>query len=217
VRHVVPHYGIFKTALSCQGGMSTTSASATTPPRDVVNPPPASSTRDGSLAADTGNSILQQVAAQERRIAELQRQLEDRNTKLDRFQTAKKQEMEALLSGLKDWLAKIGLPSENDRNEVEKGLQRLVNNGADDNGIWRVMVTASSNSRQREVEYQELKIKYDELQSRSPAAPAPEFDCADARAGSKRAAEGEPVADSVGDLWGAFIADVSSTGYNNIM
>lgn len=156
---------------------------------------------------------MQQVAAQERRIADLTRQLEEKNSKLDRFQTAKRQEMEALLTGLKDWLTKLGLASDNDRVEVEKGLQRLVNNGADDNGIWRVMVTASANARQREDEYQQLKTQYDDLQKRQAVVPIPVFDNSDARVGSKRPAEDDPSTDTVGDIWSNFIADVNNTGY----
>lgn len=200
---------------------SATAASATNPQVNIAaHPPPTSSAAAAPATTapnggDTGGSIMQQVAAQERRIADLTRQLEEKNTKLDRFQTAKRQEMEALLTGLKEWLTKLGLASDNDRAEVEKGLQRLVNNGADDNGIWRVMVTASANARQREDEYQQLKTQYEELQKRQPAVPMPgsEFDSSDARVGSKRPADADPPSESVGDIWSAFIADVSSTGY----
>ena len=195
---------------------TTQSAPASTlPPVNAAEPPRGAASGVTPSASEQGSSILQQVAAQERRIAELQRQLEDKNQKFDRFQTAKKQEMEALLAGLKDWLTKIGLQSDNDRMEVEKGLQRLVNNGADDNGIWRVMVTASANARQREDEYQQLKIAYDELQNHSaPKAMHVGFDDAETRVGSKRAADEDPAAESsVPDIWNAFIADVNQTGY----
>ncbi|KAJ1466242.1 quinon protein alcohol dehydrogenase-like superfamily [Baffinella frigidus] len=47
-------------------------------------------------------SILQQVATQERRIAELNKSLADRNQTLAKFQTEKKSEMEALMSAKKE-------------------------------------------------------------------------------------------------------------------
>ena len=155
-------------------------------------------------AADQ-QSLMQQVAA-------LQRQNDELSKRLTNFQVAKKKEMESLMKGMQEWIQKLGLQNENHKADFERGLQRLVNNGADDNGVWQVMVSASAAAAQREQEYQTLKIQYDELQKQRGTG---EFGDSMARVGEKRPADGDPPADaSVADIWSSFIADVSSTGYS---
>jgi len=169
-------------------------------------PAPAASTAPAAPApAADQQSLMQQVAA-------LQRQNEELSKRLTNFQAAKKKEMESLMKGMQEWIQKLGLQNENHKVEFERGLQRLVNNGADDNGVWQVMVSASAAAAQREQEYQALKIQYDELQKQRGTG---EFGDSIARVGEKRPADGEPPADaSVADIWSSFIADVSTSGYS---
>jgi DNA helicase IV len=156
---------------------------------------------------------MQQVATQERQITELKQQLQERNQRLDKFQTAKKAEMEAMMSGMRDWIKNLELKNENYRADFEKGLQRLVDNSADDNGVWQVMCEASASATKKEEQYQVLKQQYDELKQRSNGG---EFGTSDARVGDKRQALDEPGtgASAAGDIWSQFIADVTVTGYN---
>jgi hypothetical protein len=81
------------------------------------------------------NSLMLQVSSQERRIAELTSSLDERNNQLQKFQTEKKEEMQALLAGMKSWLSNLDIKSETHRKEFDDGLDRLVNQSAFDNGI----------------------------------------------------------------------------------
>jgi chromosome segregation ATPase len=166
-----------------------------------------------STHGNENTSIMQQVATQERQINELKQMLQERNQRLDKFQTAKKAEMEAMLSGMRDWIKNLELKNENYRADFEKGLQRLVDNSADDNGVWQVMCEASSAATKKEEQYQTLKQQYDELKQKTHGG---EFGGADARVGDKRQALDAPDTSAAvnGDIWSQFIADVSVTGYN---
>jgi len=159
------------------------------------------------------SSIMQQVATQERQINELKQMLSERNSKLDKFQSAKKVEMEAMLSGMRDWIKNLELKNEKYRADFEKGLQRLVDTSSDDNGVWQVMCEASASAVKKEEQYQTLRKQYDELKQKSNGG---EFASSDSRVGDKRPAMDEPdnVTASTGDIWSQFIADVSVTGYN---
>jgi chromosome segregation ATPase len=193
------------------------STSAPTPAPAATSAPAAAPSTAAAPAAAAPmatdqTSLMQQVAALQRQNDELNKRLHQNTERLSQFQAAKKKEMEALMQGMQEWMKKLGVQNDNHRQEFEKGLQRLVNNGADDNGVWQVMVSASAAAAQREQEYQTLKTQFDELQRQRHGG---EFGDSVARVGEKRPADGEPPADaSVGDIWASFIADVSSTGYH---
>ncbi|KAJ1464795.1 hypothetical protein T484DRAFT_1757831 [Baffinella frigidus] len=79
-------------------------------------------------------SLMLQVSSQERRIAELTASLGERNNQLQKFQTEKKEEMQALLQGMRSWLGNLDIKSETHRKEFDDGLERIVNEHAFDNG-----------------------------------------------------------------------------------
>jgi uncharacterized coiled-coil protein SlyX len=159
-------------------------------------------------------SILQQVASQEKRIVELNKALTDRNQTLQKFQTEKKTEMEALMSGMRQWISNLDVKNEGHKEEFEKGLQRLVDTSSFDNGVWQVMVSASACAAKKETDYQALKIQFEELNQQKGGGV---FSNADERVGGKRAANGEPDqgVGSSADIWSNFIADVATSGYPN--
>jgi hypothetical protein len=175
------------------------------------------SNANGSNANSNANnsnnsSILQQVAAQEKRIAELSKTLTDRNQSLAKFQTEKKTEMEALMSGMRQWIGNLDVKNEGHKEEFEKGLQRLVDTSSFDNGVWQVMVSASACAARKETDYQALKNQFEELNQQKSGGI---FGNADERVGGKRSANGEPDQDPgpVPDMWSSFIADVTTSGY----
>ena len=86
------------------------------------------------VGSDQQNSLMLQVSSQERRIAELSKSLDERNGQLVKFQSEKKAEMEALLSGMRSWLGNLDLKSETHRQEFDNGLERLVEKSMFDNG-----------------------------------------------------------------------------------
>jgi hypothetical protein len=166
-----------------------------------------------AIQPEQNTSLIQQVAAQEKRIAELTNSLGDRNQKLVKFQSEKKAEMEALMTGMKSWISNLDVKSDSHKEEFTKGLERLVDTSSFDNGVWQVMTCASASAALKEEQYQSLKTQYDELQQRSQGGV---FASTDYRLGDKRPAEGDPSSESsaVPDIWSHFIADVAQTGYN---
>jgi hypothetical protein len=158
------------------------------------------------------NSLMLQVSTQEKRISELTQSLNDRNSKLQKFQTEKKSEMEALMAGMKQWIQNLPVKSDSHRQEFEKGLQRLVDTSSFDNNVWQVMSCASASAAKMEEQYQVLKGQYDELQQRNTGGF---FGNDDQRVGDKRPPDGDPNTDAgaTPDIWSAFISDVATTGY----
>ena len=162
---------------------------------------------------EQNTSLALQISAQERRISELTNSLGDRNKQLQKFQTEKKAEMEALMSGVKSWIANLDVKSDVHKEEFTKGLERLVDTSSFDNGVWQVMTCASASAAKQEEMYQTLKTQYDELSQQKQGGT---FGSSDNRLGDKRRALEDPsMHDSAPqDIWSAFIADVNQTGYN---
>jgi cell division septum initiation protein DivIVA len=186
-------------------------------PSSTPNNPNSNNTNNTNANTANANngdnkSILQQVAAQEKRIAELSKTLGDRNQSLAKFQTEKKTEMEALMSGMRQWIQNLDVKNEGHKEEFEKGLQRLVDTSSFDNGVWQVMVSASACAARKETDYQALKNQFEELNQQKSGGV---FSNVDERVGGKRSADGEPQQDSgaVPDMWSSFIADVATSGY----
>jgi hypothetical protein len=172
----------------------------------------ANANNNSSTSGGESKSIMQQVASQEKRIVELNKALTDRNQTLAKFQTEKKTEMEALMSGMRQWIGNLDVKNEGHKDEFEKGLQRLVDTSSFDNGVWQVMVSASACAAKKEEDYQALKTQYEALNQQKGGGV---FGNADERVGGKRAATGDPEQDSgaAPDIWSSFIADVSTSGY----
>jgi hypothetical protein len=185
-------------------------APTTTPTQLQAQPAP--TLVQAPVPTENQNSLLLQVSAQEKRIAELTTSLGDRNAQLQKFQSEKKAEMEALMSGMKSWISNLDVKNDMHKDEFEKGLQRLVDTSSFDNGVWQVMTCASASAAKQEELYQTLKGQYDELQQRNAGGV---FGQPDQRVGEKRRADGEPDTSVVctPDIWSNFIADVSRTGY----
>jgi len=181
----------------------------------LQHPPVAPPIVPNAVPAEQPNSLVQQVAAQEKRIAELTNSLGDRNQQLQKFQSEKKAEMEALMTGMKSWISNLDVKSDTHKEEFTKGLERLVDTSSFDNGVWQVMTCASASAALKEEQYQTLKTQYDELNQRSQGGV---FGGPEQRLGDKRRAVDQPSEQSsaVPDIWSSFIADVSQTGYNMI-
>ncbi|KAJ1465043.1 hypothetical protein T484DRAFT_1757673 [Baffinella frigidus] len=71
--------------------------------------------------------------------------------------------MEALMSGMRQWIQNLDVKNEGHKQEFEKGLQRLVDTSSFDNGVWQVMCCASACAAKKEEDYQALKNQFEEL------------------------------------------------------
>jgi len=146
------------------------------------------------------NSILQQVKVlqaekenKEKELAETKRAAEEREQalkdakeKLARLSEGKKLEMQqAYQNGIKNWLFDT-VKDEVLRQQFEKGMTNLVENTADNSGVWQVMVQASNIHQQRMQELEKLRGEVTELKSRA----GPDFRDEENRKRPRQEAEG---------------------------
>lgn len=167
------------------------------------------------------NAILQQVKAlqaekenkekelQESRKKEEEREaaLKEAREKLARLQEGKKLEMQqAYENGIKKWLFDT-VQDESLRKQFETGMTNIVENTADNSGVWQVMVQASNIHHQRLQELEKLRGEVSELKSKV----GPDFREEESRKRSR------PEAEAAGgkrmDIWEEFEKNMLGQGF----
>ena len=135
---------------------------------------------------------------------------DERNTRL----SAKTREgmQSALDSLMKKWMDAVETKDEKVKDEFKNGLTKLVSNSAEDNGVWQMMVAASSLHERQEhnldnlrKENGELKQKVDGMYGESHARVVGRKSQAETELGR---ADVEPESGS--SMWDDFAKDIGS-------
>jgi len=147
--------------------------------------------------------ILQHVKSLEETNSKLKAQLEELSTKNNKLSERTRSEMQKVLDTV---MAKFGdALDSNDSGMKEKlmsGMKRLVENSADENGVWKMMVCASNLYEQQIHQLDKLRIENNELKDRVNGT----FGSESSRVGDKRKAEEDPEHQPAytGDIWEEF-------------
>lgn len=147
--------------------------------------------------------ILQHVKNLEENNSKMKAQIEELMNKNSKLSERTKQEMqkiyETVMAKFADALDK------NDSGMKDKlltGMQRLVENSAEDNGVWRMIVCASNLYERQTHELDQLRVENNELKERVNGT----FGNESMRVGEKRKAndDPEPVPAVTPDIWSEF-------------
>ena len=89
--------------------------------------------------------LVKELEAAKIRVEEEHRRLEEANTKMGRLTEGKRAEMQqAFDTVIKQWLLD-SVQDEKVRQEFQTGMTRLVENTAEDSGVWQVQPGSHSN------------------------------------------------------------------------
>mgnify|MGYP000208490732 CR=1 FL=1 len=174
----------------------------------------------GSAAGDV-DSIMRKMADQQNTIAQLNTQLQTKSDDVQKLSEKQRREMkhvyDTVISG---WVDQQDTVNPQTREEFKSGIMRLADEAKEDNGIWQVVMCASSaanrsreNAIQKEAEFQTLTKNYEELKTRVDGG---RFTNEEARVGSKRSAPDEQPLPQTGNsnMWNQF-GDFMKSNYNN--
>eukprot|EP00961_Rhodomonas_salina_P012825 172772-Rhodomonas_salina.5 len=139
--------------------------------------------------------------------SELNAQLQATNSKVSKLTEKTKEDMNNKLNTtISTWLEGIDTANETKKKEFRAGLERLVNNTAEDSGIWQVVACASEQHMHSVTELERLRVEKDALQKRLDGG---KFANEDSRVGQKRkndvidTQQPEVIAENDG-MWGDF-------------
>ena len=119
------------------------------------------------------SSILSQVRGLEDEKAKLiqlleteRMRLKEQQAKTEKMSEAKRNEMrQALDTVIMTWL-QDSVKDEAIREEFKQGMNRLVDNTAEDSGVWQVVCQASNVHAQRLQELERMRVENEELRTR---------------------------------------------------
>lgn len=118
-------------------------------------------------------SILAQVKGLEEEKAKLlqmldteRERLKESQAKTDKMSEGKRNEMrQSLETVITNWL-QDSVKDERIREEFKQGMNRLVENTAEDSGVWQVVCQASSVHAQKLQEIERMRLENEELKAR---------------------------------------------------
>jgi len=147
------------------------------------------------------SSVLSKVQGLEEEKSRLIRLLEEERervkdalAKADKLSEGKRTEMrQALDTVIMNWL-RDSVKDEKIREEFKNGMDRLVDNTAEDSGVWQVVCCASNLHAQRLQEMEQMRIENDNLKLRNTG----EFKDDNSR---KRERDETSVNSSNGNIW----------------
>jgi hypothetical protein len=167
------------------------------------------------------DSIMRKMADQQNTIAQLNMQLQTKSEDVQKLSEKQRREMKHIYDTvIAGWVDQQDTVNPKTREEFKSGIMRLADEAKDDNGIWQVVMCASSaanrsreNAILKETEFQALSKNYEELKTRVNGG---RFTNEDARVGSKRAAADEQPHPMGGTstIWDQF-GDFMKNSYNN--
>jgi hypothetical protein len=192
-----------------------------------LNNPQAPALKEPSVgaASDTGDvdNIMRKMADQQSQIANLNVQLQTKSEDVAKLSEKQRREMKHIYDTvITQWVDQQDGVNPETRDEFKNGIMRLAEEAKEDNGIWQVVMCASSsahrdreNAIKKETEFQALNTSYQELKTRVDGG---RFSNEEARVGSKRSAADEVPHHQAGggnDIWDQFSTYMKSTYQND--
>jgi len=119
----------------------------------------------------TGNgdmsNMLRHIEQLERRLQQRDSELNDAKSRVEKFSQRTRERMQSALDSLmKKWMDAVETKDDKCKEEFKKGMERLVQNSAEDNGVWQMMVAASALHEKQEHNLDQLRLENNELKQK---------------------------------------------------
>ena len=118
----------------------------------------------------------------------------------------------ALDSLMKKWMDAVETKDDKVKDSFKDGLNKLVEKSAEDNGVWQMMVAASSLHERQSHDLDQLRIQNDELKSKVDGMYGDTDSRTVGRKGkaSEQLAREDVAVDQADDIWGDFAKTIGS-------
>ena len=99
--------------------------------------------------------------------AQLEEQLRQADARAQRMSAKTRESMQAALDTLmKKWMDAVETKDETVKADFKTGLDKLINHSTEENGVWQMMVAASSLHQQQEHNLEKLRLENNELRTK---------------------------------------------------
>lgn len=111
------------------------------------------------------NNILEHIKRLETSKQQLEKDLHEQKTRNEKLSQKTREGMQSALDTLMTkWMDAVNTKDDKVKTDFKQGLEKLVHNSAEDNGVWQMMVAASSLHQRQEHDLDELNKRNKELQ-----------------------------------------------------
>ena len=156
-------------------------------------------------------NMLRHIEKLESKLQDKDSELSDAKQRVEKFSARTREGMQSALDSLmKKWMDAVETKDTNSKEEFKRGMEKLVQNSAEENGVWQMMVAASSLHKRREHDLEQLRVENNELKEKIDYHYA-STDSRTRNAGKRKAEdEGDrvTVAADQHNIWEDFAKDV---------
>tara|TARA_B100000795_G_scaffold241347_1_gene204050 strand:+ start:50 stop:607 length:558 start_codon:yes stop_codon:yes gene_type:complete len=178
----------------------------------VQDPKPLDTEKSGEKKSDMTN-ILQHIKNLETNNNELKGKLQDAETRNGKLSAKTREGMQSALDSLmKKWMDAVETKDDKVKDSFKDGLNKLVEKSAEDNGVWQMMVAASSLHERQSHDLDQLRIQNDELKSKVDGMYGDTDSRTVGRKGkaSEQLAREDVAVDPADDMWGDFAKTIGT-------
>lgn len=155
---------------------------------------------------DMGN-MLRHIENLEAKLAQSDKHLSEAHQRVEKFSARTREGMQSALDSLmKKWMDAVETKDDKHKEQFKNGMQDLVKNSAEENGVWQMMVAASALHQRQEHDLDKLRGENNTLKEKIDGSYAT-ASSRTSNALGKRKADTEPMQEpSVEDdnLWSSF-------------
>ena len=174
-------------------------------------------TENNNTKTDMTN-VLKHIQDLESNNSTLKNQLKEAVERNGKLSAKTREGMQSALDTLmKKWMDAVETKDPNVKDEFKGGLERLVKNSAEDNGVWQMMVSASSLYQRQEHDLESLRVENTELRTKVNGLYGEDVT---RTVGSKSKADTQlgpaDVMDGMssgGNMWDSFAMDIGRTSF----
>ena len=155
-------------------------------------------------------NMLKHIESLEAKLASKDRILHDTQQRVDKFSARTREGMQSALDSLmKKWMDACDTKDDKCKEQFKHGMEKLVQNSAEENGVWQMMVAASALHQRQEHDLNNLRGENNTLKEKIDG----HYATSDSRTGAPGKRKAEHDADEHGehatteDLWGSFAKD----------
>ena len=154
-------------------------------------------------------NMLRHIEALESKLALKDKQLSDTQQRVEKFSARTREGMQSALDSLmKKWMDACETKDEKCKEQFKHGMEKLVQNSAEENGVWQMMVAASALHQRQEHDLDKLRTENSEMRSKIDGQYATKGSRTAEDVLGKRKAESQPDEVEPGyDLWSDFAKD----------
>jgi hypothetical protein len=157
------------------------------------------------------SNMLRHIEQLESKLAAKDKQLNEAQQRVEKFSARTREGMQSALDSLmKKWMDACETKDEKCKEQFKHGMEKLVQNSAEENGVWQMMVAASALHQRQEHDLDKLRGENNELKQKIDGHYATPGSRTREDILGKRKADGEPDSganDDAAGLWDSFARD----------